>query len=70
MEMFRRAGPERRLEMTLQLCEGARQLARDGIRHRHPEYTARQVEWAWRRLMLKDDALFQKVWPEGPIYAA
>ena len=67
MSLLKKAGASRRLEMALRLSEGVRGLARDGVRHRHPEYSEAEVEWAWRRTLLRDDTLFKKVWPEGPL---
>lgn len=57
-----------RLEMAIQLSEDVRELSRCGIRARHPDYDAQQVEWALRRLTL-GDALFSAAWPSAPLLA-
>lgn len=59
---------DERLAMAIQLSEDVRELARCGIRGRHPDYDAQQVEWALRRLMLGDE-LFTAAWPSAPLLA-
>ncbi len=61
-EVLRELGPERRLRMALGMSDSARQLARAGIRLRHPGYNERQIETAVRRLVLGED-LADRVWP-------
>ena len=60
---------DERLRMAIQLSEDLRELSRCGIRARHPSYTAEQVEWALRRMLL-GDALFVAAWPTAPLLAA
>ncbi len=54
--------PARRVEMAFELSEWGRELARAGIRSRHPDYTERQVSLALFRLLYGDD-LFHQVYP-------
>lgn len=46
--------PGERLRATLDLHETARQLARAGVRLRHPEYSEQQVYAEAARIMLHD----------------
>lgn len=62
MEVLRKMGLEGRARLTLELCENLRQITRAGIRHRHPDYTERQVTQAYLKLILDKD-LFQQVFP-------
>ena len=52
----------------LSLAETSRDLARAGIRQRHPEYSADEVESAMLRLVLGDD-LYRRAWPSRPVLA-
>ncbi len=54
-------GPER-LNLALQLTDDVRDMARAGIRHRHPNYTGSDIEHALHRLLL-GDAIADQVWP-------
>src|SRR5688572_18399703 len=38
LELYRLAGPQRRGEIAAELSEAIRELARDGVRLRHPEF--------------------------------
>ena len=42
LEMLRRLTPERRLEITFDLCQMVRDLAREGVRMRYPNATEAQ----------------------------
>ena len=55
-------GLEGRARLTFQLCDNLRETTKAGIRHRHPDYTDRQVTQAYLRLIL-DKELFQQVFP-------
>ena len=68
IEAFRRLGGEGRLRLAFQLSDYARDVARGGIRARHPEYADEQVEHALRRLLL-GDALCRAAWPGQPLLA-
>ena len=62
IEAFRRMSPGKRLRMVLQLGDSLRAIVASGIRSRHPEFTAEQVNLAVIRLTLGDD-LFRRVYP-------
>lgn len=62
MEVLRKMGIEGRARLTFQLCSQLREITKAGIRHRHPEYTEKQVTQAYLRLIC-DEELFQKVFP-------
>ena len=64
LDIFRRMGPERRLEAGLALSRTCRELLREGVRRRHPDYDERQVRLAVIRLTLPDD-LFSTAYPEA-----
>ena len=65
IRILRGLSRERRLKLCLEMSEAARELSRCGIRDRHPEYSAAEVEWALRRMVLGDE-LFGAAWPEAP----
>lgn len=65
LEIYRRMGPARRLELGIRMSEEVRALAADGIRARHPEYSETEVRFALARMML-GDALFGRVWLDAP----
>jgi hypothetical protein len=64
LDIFRRMGPEQRLEAGLALSRTCRELLREGVRRRHPDYDERQVHLAVIRLTLPDD-LFSAAYPES-----
>jgi hypothetical protein len=66
IEVYRRMGPESRLRLGMSMCDAAREIAREGIRARHPEYDETSVKWALFRLIL-GDALFRVTYPARPI---
>ena len=68
MNVYRRLGPARRARLAARLSEDVRELARAGIRARHPAYTEDEVEFALRRLLHGDD-LFRRAWPGRPLVA-
>jgi negative regulator of sigma E activity len=68
MEAYRRLGEAGRARLAERLSDDVRQLARDGIRSRHPGYSDEQVELALRRLLYGDE-LFQRAWPASPLLA-
>lgn len=49
--------------MVEEMSEEARELARIGIRLRHPEYSTDEVEHALHRLLVGDE-LADKAWPD------
>ncbi len=68
LEVYRRLGPEGRLELALRMSEAVRLTSAAGIRDRHPEYSEAEVRWALFRLIHGDD-LFRKAWPDAPLLA-
>jgi hypothetical protein len=62
--IYQRMAPERRLALAFQMTASARALSEAGIRHRHPEYTDRQLKLALIRLTLGEE-LFRQVNPRG-----
>ena len=64
LEIFRRMGPEKRLQAGIALSQLCRKLLLEGVRMRHPEYNERQIELAVIRLMLPEN-LFLAAYPEA-----
>ena len=64
LDIFRRMAPEQRLQAGLALSRTCRELLREGVRRRHPEYDERQVLLAVIRLTLPDD-LFSAAYVEA-----
>ena len=64
LAILRAKAPAERLADALSLSDAARQLARAGIRARHPAYTDRQVDLALFR-MLYGPAIADAAWPES-----
>ena len=60
--VFRRMTVSEKASMVEQMSEEARELARCGIRSRHPEYSSTDVEHALHRLLVGDE-LANKAWP-------
>ena len=63
--VLRRLGIEHSLRMTLHLNDTVIEIAKAGVRHRHPDFTPRQVHLAVVRTRLSRD-LFQKAFGEIP----
>ncbi len=59
---FRRMTPEARLRMAARMSVDVRELTRTGIRHRHPDYSALEIEDALHALLL-GEALFCRLFP-------
>ncbi len=55
IEIFRRMGPQKRLESAALLSETCRTLLAEGIRKRHPNYNEEQVRLAVIRCLLPED---------------
>ena len=64
LEIFRRMGPEKRLQAGIELSQLCRKLLLEGVRMRHPEYNERQTKLAVIRLILPEN-LFLAAYPEG-----
>ena len=67
-EGFRRMPPEARLRMAARMSVDVRELTRAGIQHRHPEYSAAEVEDALRALLVGAEK-FRKIFPGRPLLA-
>lgn len=63
IEILKKLGPEKRLELALKLFETEKKLLMEGIKKRHPDYTEKEVKFALIRLFLGDN-LFSKVYPQ------
>ncbi len=44
VRLLRKAGPDRRLELAIQMTEFVREMSRQGIRRRHPEWPELEVK--------------------------
>lgn len=53
-EIYRKMTMSQRAELTFKLCDNQRQIIRDGIRHRHPDYTEDMVTQAYLTLIMDD----------------
>lgn len=62
-ELLRSMTPAEKSAAVEEMSAAARELARTGIRRRHPEYGEQEVEHALHRL-LHGDALADMAWPE------
>ncbi len=54
--------PEARLRMAARMSVDVRELTRTGIRHRHPDYSAMEIEDALHGVLL-GEALFSRLFP-------
>jgi hypothetical protein len=52
IESIRALTPQDRLQLMATMTDEMREIARDGIRHRHPEWTATDIETALVELLL------------------
>jgi hypothetical protein len=66
--LTRLSGSER-ICISIELSEATRELARAGVRARHPEYDANEIELALFRLLYGDE-LFRAVWPDESLRPA
>ena len=64
IEIFRRMGPEKRLQSASLLSETCRSLLAEGIRKRHPNYNKEQIRLAVIRCLLPED-LFLRAYPNA-----
>ena len=68
LRVWTRLGPSGRVALALRMSEEARSITLDGIRSRHPSYTAEQARHALFRLTLGDE-LYRAAWPGRPALA-
>jgi len=66
--LYRRMSGDDRLKLGLRMAEDGRELARAGVRMRHPDYCATQVEDAVRVLYIGTE-LFKAAWPTRAVPA-
>ena len=59
IEVYRRMGPEKRLELALQLGDSLREFVAAGVRLRQPDWNEGQVRRELMRLYLGDELFFQ-----------
>src|SRR5262249_46204355 len=62
---YRRMSGEQRVSIAANLSEDVREIARAGIRARHPTYDEEQVRYALFRLLLGEE-VFSRAWPRAP----
>jgi hypothetical protein len=65
-EAWRRMTGSERVALAIEMSDEARRIAEDGIRDRHPDYSAEEVRWALLRLLLGDD-LFSAAYASAPL---
>ncbi len=54
LRVLRRIGPAGRLAMTFELSDNVRQIVRDGVRHRHPDWDEACIRREMFRLVYGD----------------
>ena len=65
-EIFRKLGPEGRVQVAAEMSDENRELAAEGVRSRHPEYDEANVRLAVLRLTL-GEPLFARVFPSADV---
>lgn len=68
-QVFRAMSAEQRGTMVVEMSESAFEMAEDGIRMRHPDYTDEQVRLTGIRLRLGDE-LFRSAFPTASVLPA
>ena len=68
LAVYRYLGPAGRARLAGKMAADTRQVARAGIRARHPEYSVEDVDLALCRLLYGDD-LYRRAWPGRPLLA-
>ena len=64
IEIYRKMGPARRLQVAMELTELSRKFMSAGVRRRHPEYDGEQVRLAVIRLTIPEK-LFLAAYPHA-----
>ena len=54
LQLYRAAGPARRVQIAVELSDVVRELALEGIHRRHPEYSEREVAQAFLAMLYGD----------------
>jgi hypothetical protein len=60
MEILRKLSPEQRALISFELSDNVRQIAMDGIRRMHPEFTETQAKREMLRRIVGDE-LYEKI---------
>lgn len=68
LRVLRRLTPAERAQIGLEMSEQAFEVARQGIRNRHPDYDDEDVRLAMLRL-LHGDEVVRKIYPSEPLRA-
>jgi hypothetical protein len=63
LDIYGKMSPERRLEISISLAQTCRSLLREGVSHRHREYTEEDVRLAVIRIQL-GDKLYKDPYPD------
>jgi hypothetical protein len=61
--VYRRLGPQRRVELAVEMSEAARAIAERSIVERQPGYGPQQVRAALLRRVLGDE-MFRRIWTD------
>jgi hypothetical protein len=59
---------QEKVRMALEMTETANQICKQGIAHRHPNYTEEEIHFAFLRIIWGHE-LFAQVHPSGPFLA-
>lgn len=51
LQLYRQAGPSRRVQIAVELSDAVRETALAGIRRRHPDYTEEEVRADFLRIV-------------------
>lgn len=62
LRIWERMGPSGRIALALRMSEDLREVSREGIQRRHPEYSPEEVELALRAMLWGPD-LFRRAYP-------
>jgi hypothetical protein len=65
---LRRLGISGRAAMTFELSDNLRQIVKDGVRHRHPDWDEAQVKQETLRIVLGDDLYNKAFGNRGPAH--
>lgn len=68
LDGYRRMTPERKSELVAELSTTVRELAREGIRSRHPDYGDDDVKRALALVLYGRD-VFRRLWPGAELPA-
>ena len=66
LEVWRGMSGSERVELAFEMSRDAREVSLAGIRHRHPEYSEEQTQYALFRMLL-GDSLFRAAYPHAAL---